>query len=140
MNKKASLNLMEQLIMVLVFALCAAICLQCFILSDHLSKEQGVKAHSALIVQNAAEVLKSSSGDLSKATKIMGGYMEGYVWQIPYSESWEIVADGEAATYIMQAQILEDNDVFLGTANIALLHHGETVLSASVSWQKGVLP
>ena len=63
MRIKTPLVLMEQLVMVLVFAMAAAICLQVFSLSDRLSKENEARAEAALLAQNTAEELKSSYGE-----------------------------------------------------------------------------
>lgn len=63
MRSKTPLVLMEQLVMVLVFAMAAAICLQVFGLSDRLSKENEARAEAALLAQNTAEELKSSYGE-----------------------------------------------------------------------------
>ena len=72
MRNKTSLALMEQLIMVLVFAAAAAICLRMFTLSDRLSKEQEAKAHAAFLAQNTAEWLKDREGSISELPEDSG--------------------------------------------------------------------
>ena len=59
MKSKAPLVLMEQLVMVLVFALSAAVCLQVFALSGSLSRTCEARDRAAVIAQNAAEALKA---------------------------------------------------------------------------------
>lgn len=58
MKSKASLSLMEQLIMVLVFALAAALCLQVFAKADSIAARTQCRDEAVLIAQNAAEILK----------------------------------------------------------------------------------
>ena len=71
MRNKTSLVLMEQVVMILVFALAAAICLQIFVLSDRLSKEQEAKANAAILAQNTAEWLKNQgSVDIEALSEI----------------------------------------------------------------------
>ena len=86
MKSKTPLVLMEQLVMVLVFAMAAAICLQVFGLSDRLSKENEARAEAALLAQNTAEELKSSYGeallDWEEADVIYYMEEEGYCVQV----------------------------------------------------------
>ncbi len=63
MRSKTPLVLMEQLAMVLVFAMAAAICLQMFAFSGRLSKKNEAVAEAALIAQNVAEELKYTCGE-----------------------------------------------------------------------------
>ena len=67
MKNKTSLVLMEQLIMVLVFALSAAVCLQIFVLSDRLAKRNEAVSEAALVAQNVAEELKVRGGSFENA-------------------------------------------------------------------------
>ena len=59
MKQKASLALMEQLIMVLVFALASALCLLVFSKSAVISDRTTHRDTAVLIAQNTAELLKS---------------------------------------------------------------------------------
>lgn len=59
MKSKAPLLMMEQLIMVLVFALASALCLRCFALAGEISERTARRDEAVLIAQNAAERLKS---------------------------------------------------------------------------------
>ena len=58
MRSKAPLVLMEQLIMVLVFAVAAALCLRMFVGSDNLSRRYAATDRTVLEAQAAAEQLK----------------------------------------------------------------------------------
>ena len=58
MRSKAPLVLMEQLVMVLVFALAAALCVQVFVLSDQTSRSHEARDRAVVAAQNAAENLK----------------------------------------------------------------------------------
>ena len=91
MRSKTPLVLMEQLVMVLVFAMAAAICLQVFSLSDRLSKENEARAEAALLAQNTAEELKASYGEALLNWEEADGiyYMEeeGYRVQVQAAET-----------------------------------------------------
>ena len=71
MRSKAPLALMEQMIMVLVFALAAALCLRAFVLSDSMSIENERRDNGVLLAQNAAEVYKACRGDAEAAAEIL---------------------------------------------------------------------
>jgi len=66
MKQKASLLLMEQLVMILIFALAAALCLQVFARAEAISRETARRDEAVVLAQNAAELLKASGGDLSR--------------------------------------------------------------------------
>lgn len=75
MKSKASLLLMEQLVMVLVFALAAALCLQTFAQAKVISEETARRDQAVTLAQNAAELLKATGGDLEAAeTLSQNGY------------------------------------------------------------------
>lgn len=59
MKSRASLVLMQQLIMVLVFALAAALCLRCFAKAEEISDRTARRDEAVWIAQNAAELLKA---------------------------------------------------------------------------------
>ena len=72
-RSKAPLSLMEQLIMVLVFAFAAAICLQAFVYSDNLSKSGTAREMAATRATEVAEVCKAYRGDFDKAAAKIEG-------------------------------------------------------------------
>lgn len=59
MKSKASLFLMEQLVMVLVFALAAALCIQVFVKAGEISDETARRDEAVIIARNAAQMLKA---------------------------------------------------------------------------------
>ncbi len=59
MKNKSSLVLMELLVMVLVFAFSAALCLSLFAASHRISRETLYREEGARLAQNAAELLKN---------------------------------------------------------------------------------
>lgn len=70
MKSKASLFLMEQLVMVLVFALAAALCLNIFVRANEISAQTACRDEAMIIAQNAAEALKNS-GDPKVAQRLV---------------------------------------------------------------------
>lgn len=77
MKSKSPLALMEMLVMVLVFALAAALCLSAFALSERLSETNETRDQAVLAAQTAAEVLKSCGGDYEQAARLLDGVWSG---------------------------------------------------------------
>lgn len=72
MKSKASVLLMEQLVMILVFALAAVLCLQVFVYADWTSREMEIRDRAVALAQNGAEILKTC-GNLEEAAELLGG-------------------------------------------------------------------
>lgn len=95
MRSKAPLALMEQAVMILVFALAAALCLRAFIFSDQTSKRIDAREHAASRAQSAAEIIKSEGSKgksvdeaFEAAAERMGGYVRGGTLRVEYDEDW----------------------------------------------------
>ena len=73
MRNKAPLSLMEQLCMLLVFALSAALCLQVFVLSARMSRNMEAQGQAVRAVQNTAETVKYCRADVSRYPELLGG-------------------------------------------------------------------
>ena len=108
MNKrgglKSSLFLMEQLIVILVFALCAAICVKIFVSSYIIASDSKDLNHALLIAESGAECYKAAAGDMGKAAHILGGSLQSGVaggLTVFYDDRWRVCADNEAA-YVLR--------------------------------------
>ena len=75
-RSKAPLSLMEQLIMVFVFAFAAAICLQAFVYSDRLSKDGTEKETASVRATEVIETVKAYHGDFEKAAAKLGATVD----------------------------------------------------------------
>lgn len=136
MKSKAPLALMEQLVMLLVFALAAALCLQAFVLSDQMSGRCEERDRAVTAVQNAAETLKSCGGDLDAGVRILGGTSAGGQWQIGYDAGWKQTAVDQAA-YQVLVVLKPTEEPLLGSAEVlAQTVEGRQLFQLAVSWQE----
>ena len=136
MKSKAPLALMEQLVMLLVFALAAALCLQAFVLSDQMSGRCEERDRAVTAVQNAAEALKSCGGDLDAGVRILGGTSAGGQWQIGYDAGWKQTAVDQAA-YQVLVVLKPTEEPLLGSAEVlAQTVEGRQLFQLAVSWQE----
>ena len=122
--------------MILVFALTAAYCLQGFALASRTSLHQEIQSKSAIVVQNAAELLKNTSGDLSASAAKLGGFLEDNTWIIPYDDSWQLLSSSDESTYLLSVSICDSDNPYLGTANIQMMYANEIVFEIITAWQE----
>ena len=137
MRSKAPLALMEQLVMVVVFALAAALCVRIFALSDRFSRECEIRDRAVSAVQNAAEALKACRGDYAEASGILGGTWDGNAWSIAYDDGWTVLRAGEEGSYRLLAVPADSGHELRGTADVtACNRQGKELYSLSVAWQE----
>lgn len=85
MKNKASLALLEQLVMILVFSLAAALCLRIFAWSDRTSREMELRDRAVVLCQNAAETIKAEAS-LGAGAERLGADKLGNHWVRMYGE------------------------------------------------------
>lgn len=136
MRSKAPLAMMEQLVMVLVFALAAALCLQVFVLSDKTSRRNQARDRAVLEAQNTAEEVKSVRGDFAQAVELYGGAYDGQIWGRSYREDWE-PGDGSNAAYHILTIRMDSGEALLGAAEVTVFtSEGDVLFSLAVAWQE----
>ena len=134
MRNKAPLALMEQLMMVLVFALAAALCLQVFIFSDRSSRRKEAVNRAVLEAQNAAEELKSVHGDFTRAAELYGGSYDGRTWDWSYDENWK---KDNGTAYHLLVLPADGGPMLLGSAEVTVYTaEGDVLVSLPVAWQE----
>ena len=114
MKNKAPLPFMEQILMLLVFAITAALCLQGFAAANKISLQKARLGEAVLLAQNAAEILKATSGD------------------------YEALADIPLADNAFFLSVTPQNATtpYLGTANIQIYYETEFLFQITVAWQE----
>ena len=135
MKSKAPLSLMEQLIMLLVFALAAALCLQVFVLSGRVSRSCETKSNAVAAVQSAAEITKACKGDTEQLEQFLGGSDIAGTWQLGYNKNWEQTAPSQAY-YLVNIKPVPTENPVLGSAEVSAHSPDGTLFSVTVSWQE----
>lgn len=144
MKSKAPLALMEQMVMLLVFALAAALCLQAFVQSDRLSRESEARDHAAVLCQSVAETIRHNGGNLEAAAAQLavpyGAYAaEGLPFEVHYTEDWGL-SDTREYAYYLRAEEVDSGLPGLGQARVEVVETaaGEPLFDLTISWQKEV--
>ena len=122
--------------MLLVFALAAAICLRVFVYSSDLSVNGETMSHAVTAVQNAAESLKLSCGDVQKHAQNVGGTVDGEAWYQNYNELWQPVTDEKTAFTVKTAPVQTENALLGGADVWASDDDGNTLFRVTVYWQE----
>ena len=137
MKRKAPLALMEQMIMVLVFALAAALCLRAFVLSDRISRESEAQDRAVLLAQNAAEVCKAGGGDLEMHLRVLGGEVDGDSWTAFYDVQLNPVVSAEDAVYQIVVQPETAEVPRMGCAAVTVYDaDGAVLFRLPAAWQE----
>ena len=121
MRNKAPLAMMEQLVMVLVFALAAALCIQVFVFSAQTSRFNEARDRAVLEAQNAAEALKSGNDEYFSAITASSNVNAQYL--LIYDDNWKpIPADTaeSSGVYRMTVCYTESGRENLWTAEVTV--------------------
>lgn len=104
-RSRSTLFLMEQLLAILVFAICAAACVKIFVGSYIIASESKDMNKALLIAESAAECYKAAAGDVGEAAAILDGNVsaaaKGYVITVYYNKQWQECEEDQAA-YVMR--------------------------------------
>ena len=134
MKRNSSLLLIELVIMLLVFSLAAALCVQVFVWADTRSAQSAVEDMALLQAQNAAEALKHCNGDFSLAAQTHGGVWAGK-WTLLFDEQWTIT-EGDPS-YRLVAEPVAADVPMLGQAKLTVWdREGAVLAELSVCWQE----
>ena len=144
MRNKSSLTLLEIIIMVMVFALAAALCLRAFVYSKKLSAQDKIRVLAERQVQTAAEVIKAAKGDANIAAAMLSGMgQEGNVFtldngfELLYDQDWKPHPAVSGYHYHYAVRITVSKDGCLGKAVITALDStGAELYSLVSSWQE----
>lgn len=125
-RSKAPLALMEQIIMILVFALAAAICLQAFVYSNHLSKTGEQRELAVTKAQQVTEYCKAKHGNLDNVSKALGGVRTSDGLKISYQdEEMDVVL-----------RVTESNS-YMEKATVTVMEQGGSeIYSMEIAWQR----
>ena len=126
MKNRASLVLMEQLVVVLVFALASALCLLAFAHSHRISAETELRDRAVDLAITGCETVKAHRGDLEAAGESLRGQTEGGILLVARQD------------LRMEIRILDSENPHLGQAEVVIFEEKseKPIYSLEVSWQE----
>ena len=135
MKRNASLALIEQVVMLLILIVAAALCLRAFAWSDQQSLHYTDRDRAMVELQSAAEILKAHSGDFSAAAASYGGRATQTQWVLDFDENWNITAT--SGTYRICATAIACDVDYLGSATLTVQPVvGDIFAELTISWQE----
>ena len=134
MRNRATLALIEQAVMLLVFALASVLCLRGFLWADETSEHLAARDQAMILAQNTAEVLKASRGDLDTAAHLCGGIPADNSLVILYDETWAVTDDMH--TYTLRATLEESGLDYLGRAVVQVEQDNISLARLEICWQE----
>lgn len=141
MKSKAPLLLMEQMVMLVVFAMAAALCVQAFVRSDASSARNEARDEAVVLCQNAAEAIRHSGGDFEAAARQLGIPFGAYAQEEPafsahYNEDWSL-SDTREYAYCLRAESVDIGVAGMGKASVSVSEaDGEALFEIEVAWQE----
>ncbi len=137
-ESKAPLALMEQVIMVLVFALAAALCIQAFVLARTISLRLTERDHAVNISQTLAETVKVYGGSAEDVIEELGGEMSGEQLVFYYNSDWEQLSREKKADYrVVFEKTDRDHFCQYGKITVSDTEKDSEIYSLRIAWQEG---
>ena len=136
MNNKTGLVLIEQLVMLLVFALCAAVILSVFTAAYGINRQAEDLDTAVHLAQMGAEALKASVGNLESTARMLGGTVQGNLLTVSFDAQLTAVPRG---TYLLFIEETYGTPSTIGQADIRVTLQGTPdipLFSLVVAWQE----
>ena len=134
MRSRAPLSVLEQLIMLLIFALAAAVCLRAFAWADTASGHSADCDRALTEAQSAASVIRQTRGDVAAAAELWGGSVREGCWVIGYDEDWNRTDAG--GTVCLRVTPTDTPSALLGRAAVSVEKDGAWLAALDVMWQE----
>lgn len=148
MKSKAPLVLMEQMVMLVVFALAAALCVQAFVRSDAASRRNEARDRSVALCQNAAELIQHNGGVEAGLMELHGEvYEDNGVYHAYYDQDMNYVwsqpgcgMEAPEMVYCLEVTPLDSGAKGLGKARVEVvsIQDGSSIFAIEVAWQEEV--
>ena len=122
MKSKAPLALTELIIMLLVFALCSALCLKGLVAAEMTKRADTERDNAIICIQNTAEMVKYSKGDLPA--------------EIYFDSSFDPCSKDDAS-YAVRIERYDSGNELLGLAGIAIYRTGNDDASDAADPENG---
>ena len=138
-RSKSALFLMEQLVVIGVFSICAAACIWILTVSYITTSNTRDMSNALLISAQAAESYKAAAGNFGKTAEILGGTSSvvggDEVMLVYYDSSWSLSAEEDAVYFLkLRSAPPREGNVYLLSGELSVNKiAGEEILSFPVA-------
>jgi len=134
-RSKSTLFLIEQLIVIAVFAICAAACISIFTAAYFYTNDSAAASKAIVKAENAAEVFKATGGNVADVAEILGGTVlsTDSSMIVYYNDQWQTCGIIDASYLLSlvaetQTQANQEQSLITGTLTI-IRYTGEQLVS-----------
>ena len=140
-RSKSTLFLMEQLIVILIFAICAAVCVQIFVSSYLTTVESKDRSNALIAAESCAESYKATFGNLAETAELLGGELspEADAIAVLYDKQWQVCGEADAV-YILRltaARPAADSSLVLGDIFVFKNTDKEAIVAFTTAARRG---
>ena len=130
---RTNLFLLELILVILFFSLCAAVCTGVFAAAKQTADRSRDLGSAVLLAESAAECFKASSGDLDACAAYLGAARDGDTVTQTFNKDWQPAQAGAAFTLRLRA---DETEALIRVNDAA----GGEVYSLFTRIPKGVAP
>ena len=94
---RSMLFLMEQIIVITIFAICVAVCVRILVESYMITTDAVDTKNALLAAESAAESHRAFFGDTERIANILGGSVSGNSLSIYFDDNWQAVSAANAS-------------------------------------------
>ena len=138
MKSKTPLMLMEQLIMILIFALAAAWCMRLFVHAAKLAEQNEAVFQASFLAQNTAEEIKSRGGAFDELFFSEEWKQEHGVWIRAYDADWTPISESEHEGALYRLEVREEETELSGLVKVrvSVWNEEQELFAIPVAWQE----
>jgi len=145
-RSRSTLFLIEQLVVIAVFAICAVACISILTASYFNARDTSSTGHAIPMAESGAEIFKATGGDYAQSAYLLGGIMQmgdpgTVVITVYYDEHWKVSIEAHAnyVLYLVIDSPRNPEDYALVTGELTLERiTGEELISFPVAARKVV--
>lgn len=134
-RSKATLFLFELVIIILIFAICCAICLSLFTASRRISIEAQDLSYASVQAQSVAESLKSCRGNLGALPSLVEGIQGDAAVLVYYDTDWQVTQNSNEAVYTIEVSTALQTNMLRG--KVIVYKQGENIYELPITQYLG---
>jgi len=134
-QSRSTLFLMEQIIVIAVFAFCAAVCVYILVASHGMSVDAVDTKNALLVAESAAESFKAFSGEMEQVGSVLGNNYsyQNDVLTVFYDDSWQTTLATEASFVLTLEKVESTSSLSIAEAIIIRLHDESELIALPVA-------
>ena len=112
-RSRSTLFLMEQIVVITVFAICAAVCVKILAVSFLITVDAVDTRNALLVAESAAESHKAFGGDITRIAELLGGAADAIndIIVIYYDSNWQPVLEAYGS-FALRLELYESSVIF----------------------------